>query len=100
MADTRFPEPLSFEWDKGNKDKNWKKHEITNDEAEEPFFDDDKFVFEDIKHSANETRYGLFGKTKKGKLLFIAFTVRENKVRIISARSVKRKEVLIYEKTA
>lgn len=98
MAEITLPEPLTFEWDEGNKNKNWRKHRVTDNETQEPFFDTLKQVFKDIKHSGHEVRYGLFGKTKKGKLLFIAFTIRENKIRIISARLVNRKEVLIYEK--
>ena len=32
-------EPIFFEWDKGNLDKSLKKHGVTNEEAEEVFFD-------------------------------------------------------------
>lgn len=99
MQEITLPKPLVFEWDKGNKGKNWEKHKVTNDEAEEAFFDKSMFVFTDIKHSMREARYGLFGKTKRNRLLFIAFTVRKNKVRIISARPINRKEMIIYEKT-
>lgn len=32
-----LPQPLNFEWDKGNKEKSLLKHGITNGEAEETF---------------------------------------------------------------
>ena len=40
------------------------------------------------------------GKTKTGRLLFVVFTIRENRVRIISARDVNKKEVHLYEEKA
>jgi len=37
-----FKKPKEFIWDKGNKDKNWIKHKVTNEECEEVFFYQDK----------------------------------------------------------
>jgi len=93
-----FEEPIEFEWDKGNTKKN-EKHGIADVEAEEPFSDDNQKVFEDTVHSTQEKRYILFGKTKPGRLLVVAFTMRNRKVRIISARDINRKEASVYEKT-
>lgn len=93
-----FAEPIEFEWDKGNIGKN-EKHAISDSQAEEPFNDDNQRVFEDAVHSTQEKRYILFGKTKLGRLLVVAFTMRSRKVRIISVRDINRKEVLVYEKT-
>ena len=90
-------EPLEFQWDKGNIGKNQKKHGVGENEAEEPFFDKKRKTFRDRVHSGKEERFRVIGKTKAGKLLFIAFTVRSKKVRIISARDVNRKEVSLYE---
>ena len=95
-----FKEESEFEWDKGNIEKN-KKHNVEDREAEETFFDENKVKFSDIIHSTGqEERLRIIGKTKKGRLLFIVFTKRENKIRIISARDVNRKEVPLYEKAA
>ena len=69
-------------------------------EAEQPFFDDNKAAFKDSIHSGREERFRIIGKTKKDRLLFVVFTMRGRKVRIISARDVNRKEVSLYEKTA
>ncbi len=90
---------FEFEWDKGNSEKP-KKHGLTPEETEEAFFDDNKVVFRDWGHSITEHRITLLGKTKMGKLLNITYTVRKNKIRIITARPINGKEVSLYEKTA
>ncbi|KKS88417.1 MAG: hypothetical protein UV63_C0035G0001, partial [Microgenomates group bacterium GW2011_GWC1_43_11] len=46
-----FQKPIVFEWDKGNSDKNWSKHGIKNEEAEEAFFDEKKKIAKDVFHS-------------------------------------------------
>ena len=93
-----FKEPIEFEWDEGNRNKNLVKHSISNEEAEEPFFDTNKITFKDVLHSDKEERFRILGKTRKERLLFIVFTKRRDKVRIISARDVNKKEVYLYEK--
>lgn len=92
-------EPIEFIWDRGNIDKNWTKHKVTNRECEEAFFDRNKKIYKDKLHSGKEERYILLGKTKKGRLLYTVFTIRKKKVRIISSRDINRKERKLYEKT-
>lgn len=93
-------EPIKFVWDKGNQDKNWLKHKVSKEECEEVFFDKNKKIIKDVLHSGKEKRYIILGKTKKNKLLFVVFTNRSDKIRVISARSLNKKEVYLYEKTA
>lgn len=98
MSVITLAEPVSFIWDKGNEEKNWIKHRVTKEEAEKAFSDDNKLLFEDVKHSTGaEKRFILFGKTDKRKLILV-FTIRNEKVRVISARPMNRKEVILYEK--
>ena len=92
-----LPEPVVFEWDLGNLDKNWGKHKVRNKEAEEVFFSDAAQIFEDAKHSGTEKRYMLWGVTGKNRMLAVVFTLRAGNVRIISARDMHRKERTIYE---
>lgn len=94
-----FSQPIQFQWDIGNIDKNLKKHRVTNTECEEVFFDHKKVVLKDILHSGKEPRYILLGKTKRQRVLFIVFTIRNNKIRIISARDINKNEIKLYEKT-
>lgn len=72
-----YKEPAEFIWDKGNQDKNWLKHEVTNREAKEVFFDKKKKIYKDVFHSRNEDRFIILGKTRKIRLLYIVFTIRE-----------------------
>lgn len=89
-------EIIEFDWNKGNVGKN-RKHKVEDDESEEAFFDEQKVVLKDILHSQGEERWVLLGKTQKGRLLYIVFTRREKRIRVISARDVNRKEVQLYE---
>ena len=96
----RFDGSIEFIWDKGNQEKNWLKHQITNSESEEIFYDDQKIILKDTIHSEKEDRFIILGGTKNSKLLFVAFTKRNNKIRIISARMADKKEKILYEKNA
>ena len=89
--------PVEFQWDEGNIGKN-KIHAVEDKEVEEVFLDEKRYIFKDKVHSQNEERFRILGKTKKGRLLFVAFTIRNQKVRIISARDINKKEVYLYEK--
>lgn len=94
----RLPKTLVFEWDKWNIDKNYKKHGVDPKEAEEIFVSEELFVLPDIKHSQKEKRNIALGKTQEGKGLFVVFTLRGNKIRVISARRMHEKEVKKYAK--
>lgn len=86
-----------FQWDNGNRDKSRLKHGVLPQEAEECFFND-PLITEDTKHSTEEEmRYALLGETDEGKQLFVAFTMRGELVRVISARPMHRKERSYYE---
>ena len=90
--------PLGFEWDEGNREKSWIKHKISAQEAQQVFFDEHKIVYKDVPHSVAEDRYIVLGQTESAQILFVVYTLRGEKVRIISARPANRKEVLLYEK--
>lgn len=90
-------EVFEFQWDTGNVSKN-KKHKVEDQESEEPFAGEERFIFKDELHSQNEERFRLFGKTKRGRCLFVVFTKRLEKIRIISSRDMKKKEIQFYEK--
>ena len=81
-----------FDWDKGNIDKNEAKHNVKWYECEQIFFNKPLLLLEVPGHSKVEKRYFGFGRTDLGRLLTVVFTVRNNKVRVISARPMSRKE--------
>lgn len=87
---------LAFEWTKGNIDKN-KKHRVEDKEAEQVFFDEFKLTIKDERHSTIEERFLLLGRTKDGRKLSVIYTIRGEKIRIISARDMNKKERRKYE---
>ncbi|HSW97025.1 MAG TPA: BrnT family toxin [Candidatus Saccharimonadales bacterium] len=92
-----IPEPLSFEWDKGNITKNLDKHNVTVHESEEVFSNEPFVIAEDVEHSTSkEQRFEALGKTRGNRKLFVSFTIRKNKVRVISIRDMSKKEVVTY----
>lgn len=93
-----FSDIIGFDWDKGNREKNWLKHKVAFYECEQIFFNDPLSIFQDIKHSDLEVRHYALGKTDSNKLLFISFTIRHNLIRIISARPMSKNEKKLYEK--
>ena len=86
-----------FEWDAHNTDRNRAKHFVESQECEEVFFHEPLVVVEDAKHSQDESRFHALGKTSTGRRLLLVFTIRADKIRVISARPMSRKEREIYE---
>lgn len=80
-----------FDWDKGNIE-HIKKHNVKTEECEEVFFNKPLVINEDETHSQTEERFRVYGQTNKTRLLFVIFTIRNNKIRVISARNENRKE--------
>lgn len=87
-----------FEWDEGNRDKNWIKHRVTASECEEVFFNRPLLLTPDPDHSITEARSFVLGQTNAGRQLFIVFTVRKGNIRVISARDMSKKERAVYGK--
>lgn len=85
-----------FEWDEYNIEKNWRRHKVRFAECEEVFFDGSLKILPDEGHSQAEKRYLALGQTKGGRLLFVAFTERKGRIRVISARDMSRKERRAY----
>ena len=91
-----FPEFSGFEWDQGNREKNWQRHKVAWWECEEVFFNQPLYVLVDQRHSLKEERSYALGKTHNDRLLFIVFTRRKSRIRIISARDMSKKERKVY----
>jgi len=87
-----------FDWDDANTSKNQDQHRVTPEEAEDVFFQEPLVVRRDTRHSRSEKRYYALGQTSTERRLFIAFTVRRNRIRVISVRDMNRNETAIYAK--
>lgn len=90
-------ECVGFDWDENNSEKNWIAHQVVWTEAEEIFFNEPLIVASDPLHSALEVRFFALGQTDAGRLLFLAFTVRQHMIRVISARDMSRRERKVYQ---
>ena len=89
---------FEFEWDKGNQTKSAVKHKISIEEVEAVFRLGLALPLGiQISPPANEQRLGLVGPSLNGRLLQVAFVLREGRVRVISARPAHRKERIKYE---
>lgn len=93
-----IPQPIAFDWDAGNREKNWIKHTVHYKDIEEVFFSTPLIMYEDIKHSTVEKRYLALGTTNDGKHLTVVFIIRRKLIRVISARKQHRKEKVLYAK--
>ncbi len=86
-----------FEWDEGNANKNWYLHRVLDVECEEIFFNLPIIIFSDKRLKGDEIRYIALGRTDRDRRLFVAFTVRRNLIRVISARDMTRSDEKRYE---
>ena len=86
-----------FEWDEGNSAKSEAKHGVTDRESEEIFFNT-PLVDARSSKGGKEIRYVALWKTYGSRLLTVVFTVRANRIRVISARPMSRNERKEYEK--
>lgn len=87
---------MQFEWNEDKAKLNLKKHTVTFEEAVSCFFDPLQIAFEDPDHSKYEIREILIAHSKIGRLLLVVYTLRENTIRIISARSATKSEAQTY----
>ena len=84
-----------FEWDNYNINKILLKHSVNINECEEALLGE-IIITVDEKHSSAEQRYNALGITTSQRLLFIVFTIRNKKIRVISARPMCKKEREVY----
>lgn len=85
-----------FQWDEGNIEKNWIKHNVLHIECEQVFLNSPLIIADDVKHSQKEKRWFALGRTESDRRIFIVFTIRKNLIRVISARDMNKKEKRKY----
>ena len=88
---------MEFEWDEQKAKANLTKHRISFGEAKTVFDDPLFLIAADPDHSFEEKRFIIMGESAKGKLLVVAFTERETRTRLISARKAMPAERKFYE---
>ena len=85
-----------FEWDEGNTGKNWDRHQVTDGECEQIFFNQPLAAMLDEAHYNDEDRILVLGKTDSGRKLFVVSTIRRDLIRVISARDMTKREREVY----
>ena len=92
---------LTFEWDPRKAEANRIKHRVTFEEAITAFGDPLGRLETDPRHSVDEERLVLLGRSAAGRLLAVMFTDRgASRLRVISARLATRRERTIYEEAS
>lgn len=88
---------IEFEWDDYKSKKNLEKHGVTFEAAAEAFFD--PFYQQGTAFEEGEQRDIILGYSFSQRLLFVVYTERGNRQRIISARPTTRFERKLYEES-
>lgn len=88
---------LVFEWDARKALVNERKHGVSFEEARTVFGDIHAITADDSNHSNHEVRLLQLGMSQSKRLLVVAFTERNNRIRIINARPATRNERRQYE---
>ncbi|HMS43916.1 MAG TPA: BrnT family toxin [Pyrinomonadaceae bacterium] len=86
---------MEFEWDKEKAKANFKKHGVNFEEAALAFYDENAVELFDELNSDAEIRFQIVG-ISNIRLLFVSYTERDEKIRIISARTANAKHIKIY----
>ncbi len=81
---------MAFEWDERKAAENLVKHGIPFEYATR-IFDDPYYIEEEERGVYEEMRYYALGMVE-GMLLFVAFTYRQDNIRLISARKATPRE--------
>ena len=88
---------MHFEWDAEKAQKNFSKHGVSFDEATTVFADPLAVTIDDPDHSHEELRFLTTGMSNGQRLIIVAHTDREGRVRVINAREVTPAERKQYE---
>ena len=89
---------MEFEWHSEKAAANLRKQGVSFEEAASVFNDPLATVYGDPDHSVNEKRYLMIGTSAQRRMLHVAFADRGERIRIITARKVTKKERDLYEK--
>ena len=89
---------IDFEWDNNKALENLNKHQVSFQEAQTVFYDDNARLIADPDHSQDEDRYLLLGISNRLRLLIVSHIYKENDeiIRLISARKATKKESKYY----
>ncbi len=90
-----YTRQMNIEYDLAKAESNFRKHGVSFNEAATAILDENALVMEDVD-SKDENRWILVGLSSEAQLLTVIYTVRDEFVRIISARKSTKKEARYY----
>jgi uncharacterized protein len=86
---------VEFEGDPEKAESNFRKHRVRFAEAQTIFNDDNVVTMFD--ETSDEERYVVIGRSYRGRILLTVYTIREERIRLISSRKATRAERRQYE---
>lgn len=87
---------MNFEWDEAKSETCFQERGFDFAYAARAFFDPDRIIQADTRHSYGEARYQLMGKIEQ-RLFVVVYPPKHGAMRIISARKANLREVRHYE---
>lgn len=87
---------MNFEWDEAKSDACFEERGFDFAFAAQVFFDPDRLIRADLRHSYGEDRFQLLGRIDT-RVFVVVYTPRPHRNRIISARKANAREVKHYE---
>jgi uncharacterized protein len=88
---------VEFEWDLDKERSNLERHGVDFTEAATVFGDPLELAISDPDHSVGEFRFLSIGHSARNRILVVSYTEREDRIRIISARTASPRERRQYE---
>ena len=88
---------MEFEWNPAKARDNLEKHGVSFEEATTVFSDLLSSTARDPDRSTDELRFLIFGQSSANRNLVVSFTERGDRIRVISARQMTRREINAYE---
>jgi uncharacterized protein len=87
---------VRFEWDERKARANLRKHRVDFADAATIFEDDLAVTM--VDEDSEEDRYVTIGMDAVGRVLVVAYTIRDRRIRIISARRAAKRELIDYQR--
>ena len=87
---------MEFEWDEDKSEACFQQRGFDFAYAAQVFFDSNRTIKPDTRRDYGEERYQLYGHIE-GRLYVVAWTLRQDVIRIISARKANQREVKNHE---
>jgi len=91
---------IAFEWNSRKDAANQRKHGVGFAEASTVFADPLSITIPDLNEASSEERFVIVGLSSLRNLLVVVHTIREERIRLISARAATKQEKRRYEETS